>query len=451
MYSVVDIEATGGKVGEEKIIEIAIFLFDGKKIIDQFISLVQPDCEIPIFIQKLTGIKQSDLVSAPRFYEIAKRIIEITDGSIFVAHNASFDYRILKQEFLSLGYNYDRTVLDTIPLSEKFFPELPSHGLETICNELGILNPKRHRADGDARATTKFLEILIEKDREKYIEGVYLKLPSATGKHSFSKQIENLVKTIGVYYLFNNDGEVIYLGKSDQLRVRIDRHFLSTNDKAIALQKEVKSIRVEETGSMLMAEILEHIELLSLKPKYNTPKDRYSLRYGLYKIVGKSMAQWDIRKIKNDIPELIIEDKQEGFEWLAKLSTFYNKNIDDFVLPKHRSQTMKSPKNKKAINANQNNSRFFLSKDNIDIKKIFYPDESMILVDSGKTIGEKTIYLIEHSEFIGYSKAELTTQQTDWNLLKKRITKVPKSKYLNSLIVKALKDNKIGSLKFKFS
>ena len=70
MYSVVDIEASGGKVGEEKIIEIAIFLFDGKKIIDQFISLVQPDCKIPIFIQKLTGIKQSDLVNAPRFYEI---------------------------------------------------------------------------------------------------------------------------------------------------------------------------------------------------------------------------------------------------------------------------------------------------------------------------------------------------------------------------------------------
>ena len=123
----------------------------------------------------------------------------------------------------------------------------------------------------------------------------------------------------------------------------------------------------------------------------------------------------------------------------------------DFVLPKHRSQTMKCLKNKKAIKANENNSSIFSSKDNIDIKKIFYPDESMILVDSGKTIGEKTIYLIEHSEFIGYSKEELTTQQTDWNLLKKRITKVPKSKYLNSLIVKALKDNKIGSLKFKFS
>ena len=129
--------------------------------------------------------------------------------------------------------------------------------------------------------------------------------------------------------------EVIYLGKSDQLRVKIDRHFLSTNDKAIALQKEVKSIRVEETGSMLMGEILEHIELLSLKPKYNTPKDRYSLKYGLYKIAGESQAQWDIRKIKNDIPELIIENKQEGFEWLAKLSIFYDKNIDDFVLPKH--------------------------------------------------------------------------------------------------------------------
>ncbi len=282
MYAVIDLEATGGKPSEERIIEVAIFLYDGKDIVDQFISLINPDCPIPPFVQKLTGIKQRDVQGAPRFHEVAKRIVQMTDGAIFVAHNAPFDYRVLREEFARLGYDYQRTVLDTIPLAQKFIPDLPAYGLATLCEELGITNAKRHRADGDARATVKLLEILLEKDREKYIEGVYLKQPSATGKHPFSKQIEPLVKTTGIYYLFNEDGTVIYIGKSDQLRVRIDRHFLSTNEKALALQNEVKSLRVEETGSLVLAEILEHLALKKLRPAYNTPKDKYSLRLGSF-------------------------------------------------------------------------------------------------------------------------------------------------------------------------
>lgn len=318
MYAVIDLEATGGKPSEERIIEVAIFLYDGKDIVDQFISLINPECPIPPFVQKLTGIKQRDVQGAPRFHEVAKRIVQMTEGAIFVAHNAPFDYRVLREEFARLGYSYDRPVLDTIPLAQKFIPDLPAYGLATLCEELGITNAKRHRADGDARATVKLLEILLEKDREKYIEGVYLKQPAATGRHPFSKQIEPLVKTTGVYYLFNEEGEVIYLGKSDQLRVRIDRHFLSTNDKALALQAEVRSLRVEETGSLLLAEIMEHLALKKLRPKYNSPKDKYNLRMGLFLVPGDRGALWDIRGIRRDQPALQVADAVAGSRLLAR-------------------------------------------------------------------------------------------------------------------------------------
>ena len=455
MYAVIDIEATGGKVGEERIIEIAIFLFDGKKIVDQFISLVQVDCEIPKFVQKLTGIKSSDLVNAPKFHEIAKRIIQITEDSIFVAHNSSFDYRILRQEFFNLGYDFNRTVIDTIPLAERFLPDLPAYGLAAICKELEITNSKRHRADGDARATVKLLEILLEKDREKYIEGVYLKLPSATGKHAFSKQIENLVKTIGVYYLFNSEGEVIYIGKSDQLRVRIDRHFLSINEKAVALQKEVKNIRVEETGSLLMAEILEHIELISLKPKYNTPKDKFSLRLGLFTIPSDRQPLWDIRKIRHDNPLLLVESLTEGYRWLAEISKALNMRADDIALPSHINGVKKEREKLKKeyqidlFNQLQKSEKPIQAE--AILQKLTYPKSQMILVDTGKKIGTNTLYLIENYQFIGYSSVALVTEQTNWDLLKKKSTRIAKSVYLNSLVIKSLKDHKIKPIEFKIA
>lgn len=180
MYAVIDLEATGGKPSEERIIEVAIFLYDGKDIVDQFISLVNPEVAIPPFVQKLTGIKQRDVQGAPRFHEIAKRIVQMTEGAVFVAHNAPFDYRVLREEFARLGYDYQRTVLDTIPLSEKFIPGLPAYGLATLCEELGITNAKRHRADGDARATVELPgDSLRKRSGEVYRRG----LPQATRSH----------------------------------------------------------------------------------------------------------------------------------------------------------------------------------------------------------------------------------------------------------------------------
>ena len=102
MYAIIDIETTGGDYDEEGITEIAIYQYDGYKITDQFCSLINPKKQIQPFVKKLTGINEKMLEKGTSFFEVAKRIVEITKDCIIVAHNAAFDYRILKTEFKDL-------------------------------------------------------------------------------------------------------------------------------------------------------------------------------------------------------------------------------------------------------------------------------------------------------------------------------------------------------------
>ena len=161
MYSILDIESTGGKFNEEGIMEIAIYRFDGREVTDQFSSLINPERRIQPFVVKLTGINEKMLKGAPKFYELAKRIIEITEGTTIVAHNAQFDYRILRTEFRRLGYDFQRKTLCTVELSKRLIPDAESHSLGKLVRSLGIAVSDRHRAQGDALATLKLFEILL--------------------------------------------------------------------------------------------------------------------------------------------------------------------------------------------------------------------------------------------------------------------------------------------------
>jgi len=163
MYTVIDIETTGtsGKTG--KITEIAIIVFNGQTIIDSFVSLVNPECNIPYYITKITGITNEMVATAPKFYEIAKQIVQITANRIFVAHNSSFDYNFIKSEFEQLGYNYQRKTLCTVELSRKLLPGHHSYSLGNLCNDLNITINGRHRAEGDALATVELFKRLLER------------------------------------------------------------------------------------------------------------------------------------------------------------------------------------------------------------------------------------------------------------------------------------------------
>lgn len=167
MYAIIDIETTGTSYRKGKITEIAIYIHNGQEVTDSFSSLVNPECDIPWYITRLTGISNEMVINAPKFYEIAKKIVEITAGKIFIAHNVGFDYNFIKEEFSRLGYDYVRKTMCTVQLSRKLLPGYKSYSLGKLCPELNININGRHRAAGDALATVKLFEILLEQNCNK--------------------------------------------------------------------------------------------------------------------------------------------------------------------------------------------------------------------------------------------------------------------------------------------
>jgi DNA polymerase III subunit epsilon len=164
MYSIIDIETTGGSPKTEKITEIAILIHDGVNVINEFCTLVNPEKKIPGFITGITGISDEMVANAPKFYEIARKVVEITENKIFVAHNAAFDYGFIFEEYRNLGYAFERNRLCTVKLSRKLIPGLRSYSLGKLCSDLNIPISNRHRARGDALATVKLFEILLAVD-----------------------------------------------------------------------------------------------------------------------------------------------------------------------------------------------------------------------------------------------------------------------------------------------
>lgn len=163
MYSIIDIETTGQASKTGKITEIAIFVHDGFKVVDSFTSLINPEVYIPEYITRLTGIDNDMVRNAPRFFEIARRIVEMTVDTTFVAHNVSFDYKFIQEEFSRLGYDYQRKTLCTVRMGRKYLPGYRSYSLGRLCAELGIQINDRHRASGDALATVKLFELIMAR------------------------------------------------------------------------------------------------------------------------------------------------------------------------------------------------------------------------------------------------------------------------------------------------
>lgn len=270
MYAILDIETTGGKYNEEGITEIAIHKFDGHQVVDQFISLVNPERDIQPFVVNLTGINNQMLQKAPKFHEIAKRIVEITRGTVLVAHNAQFDYRILRTEFRRLGYEYQRKTLCTVDLSKRLIPEAESHSLGKLVRSLGIAVSDRHRANGDALATLKLFKLLLSKDSDKsIIRAIVRKETQGELSPRQLDIVEQMPSEIGLYYMYNKEGDIIYLSHSKNIKKRVNQHFTSNGEAARALQKETRKVTFEKTGSELVAMLKENEELRRNLPKYN--------------------------------------------------------------------------------------------------------------------------------------------------------------------------------------
>ncbi|MDA3891528.1 MAG: exonuclease domain-containing protein [Salinivirgaceae bacterium] len=284
-YAIIDIETTGGSPKTEKITEIAIFVHDGEKVIEEFETLINPEMYIPPYITGLTGITNEMVASAPKFYEVAKQIVNITEDTIFVAHNVNFDYGFVKQEFKNLGFGYERKILDTIRLSRKLLPGHASYSLGKICDDLDIKINGRHRAAGDALATVKLFELLLSKneafaeaaDPEKY------KLLKGIDSSLHREILAKLPEAIGVYYFYDEHKNLIYIGKSINIKKRTAQHLRNSGGrKALEMREKVNEITFELTGSELVALLKESEEIKQFKPIYNRAQRRSMFTYCLF-------------------------------------------------------------------------------------------------------------------------------------------------------------------------
>jgi DNA polymerase-3 subunit epsilon len=273
VFAIIDIETCGGRFEFRKgrITEICILKHDGLTVVEKFTTLVNPECNISPYFTSLTGINNEMVADAPRFHEIAGKIIEMTEGCIFVAHNVGFDYNFIREEFASLGYTYKRETLCTVRLSRKLIPGKMSYSLGHLCAALGIEIFGRHRAEGDAVATAQLFDLLIQlKSQHASYKNMGVEQIMTRRVDKIKEYILNkLPEECGVYYFLNKDKEIIYIGKSTNMYHRAMSHFNTDLKKSRKMLNELMNVDFVKTGSELIALLLESEEIKKHKPKYN--------------------------------------------------------------------------------------------------------------------------------------------------------------------------------------
>lgn len=453
MYAILDIETTGGQFNEEGITEIAIYKFDGHDVVDQFISLVNPEIPIQPFVVKLTGINNAMLQSAPKFFEVAKRIIEMTNDCVIVAHNASFDYRILRTEFRRLGYDFEAKTLCTVELSKKLLPEQPSHSLGKLVRALGIPMADRHRASGDALATVKLFKILLEKDLEKVIVKDFIKLEIEKGiAPKLLDIVAGLPAKTGIYYIHNVKGDLIYIGKSRNIKKRINQHFTGTTTKCKKIQAEVFTVTYDETGSELIALLKESEEIKINKPIYNRAQRKSIFQLALYAEKDeKGYINLKLQKADGRKKEITsFTSLQEGKNALFRITSHYNlcQKLTSLYFSKTNCFQYSIKECDGAciglVSPEEYNVRVLSF-----IEKNTFENQNMILIDRGRTISERSAVLIENGIYKGYAFYDLNYQINNIEILRNIIIPMQNNRDTKNIIQGHIRKNKtLKTLKF---
>jgi DNA polymerase-3 subunit epsilon len=269
-----DIESTGGSVGEDRITEIGLVTVDRGEITREWSSLINPQRPIPPFIVKYIGIDDAMVADAPRFADIAQELQEMLAGRILVAHNARFDYSFLRHEFGLAGFHYHADVLCSVKLSRRLYPQYQKHNLDTLIARHRLNCEARHRAFGDARVLWDFLQLTVDEKGEAAVNEQITKLiqrppqPPGLAIDAF----DDLPETAGVYLFSDADGQVMLIGKGKNLRAKIVAQLTpgSGNSRSREIQERISRLDWIDTVGIIGAE-LEEIRLVAEhQPEFNS-------------------------------------------------------------------------------------------------------------------------------------------------------------------------------------
>ncbi len=274
LYAVVDIETTGGKPADTKIMEIAICISDGVQILEQYSTLINPQRPIDYYVKKLTGITDEMVINSPEFHEKAEEIAALLEGKIFVAHNVDFDYNIVKREFLEIGKPFESQKLCTVKSSRKVFHGLSSYSLGNITAHLEIELTNAHRALDDTIATAHLLHKILEKSDLSFLQeeiknqNYIVELPEGWT----IKNNEVIEPKSGIIYYHGEEGEIIYIESSSNVQ-KLLYTFINKEMHKDALAKRVaehtRTITLDYVVDNFKAEVKMLNDIQSLKPRYN--------------------------------------------------------------------------------------------------------------------------------------------------------------------------------------
>lgn len=440
MYAIVDIETTGSYSAANGITEISIHVYDGNEVVETFETLVNPCQPIPYYIQGMTGITDQMVAAAPKFEEVAERIYTILNDKVFVAHNVNFDYSFIRGHLADCGFILNLRKLCTVRLSRKIFPGFPSYSLGNLSNSLGISINNHHRAGGDTEATVKIFKLLLDNDKEKFIEKSLFRsskeaiLPPNVPKEQF----EQLPYTPGVYYFHNEKGKVVYVGKANNIRYRVNSHF-SNNSEGRQKQnfmKHVHAISFQPTGTELMAHILESTEIKKLWPIFNSSQKRWEDVYGIFDFEDQNgFIRLAIEKNKSRLNPVY------SFHYLVDGHAILRKVIRDFNLcPKlcflqKDYQQCEGVKEGYCLGACE--GREDISAYNERVKKAIASlraQPSFAIIEKGLNGSDQSCVLVCEGKFYGMGYFDAGIQLSDPGMLKELMTPYKENLFIRNII-----------------
>ena len=413
MFAIIDLETTGLNPRDDRIIEIAILQYDGREIIDTFSTLINPEQHLFPFVTRLTGLSDVDLSDAPRFYEIARRVVQLTEKRVLVAHNARFDYAFLRREFLRLGYHFHRRQLCTERLCREQFSGLPSYKLSSLCRKFAIPLPHSHRAMDDAAATLKLFQHLQmlrahgQPDWQTALKETIL--PPGIRR----EQIAALPEKTGVYFFYDAGGQLLYIGKSINIRKRVMGHF-SGDMKSLRLhnfKNRIQQIRCEITGSDLVAQLLESDLIKKAQPLYNRSQKQIRYRYAIFSELrddGYLHVYWRAlsraqEKAATAQPLLAFSNKKE-------LSAFLDNLIIRFRLCQKLCGVHKTNgacfhyhiKLCAGACTGEESPETYNQRVESGLRQFVYDAPNFIIIAEGRTEREKSVVVIENGSYRGF-------------------------------------------------
>jgi DNA polymerase-3 subunit epsilon len=453
MYAIIDIETTGGNPKNDKITEIAVLIHNGQKIIREYSTLVNPECKIPYYISALTGITNDMVANSPKFYEIARELVEITQDTVFVAHNVAFDYGFIRSEFRRLGYEYKRDQMCTVQLSRKIIPGHRSYSLGKLCDDLSITINGRHRAMGDAIATALLFDHLQEIElinNTHYIGNSTRFLPDHHPSLDPCK-VKNLPEEPGVYYLYNQDAELIYIGKSRNIRSRVLSHFSNQSTaKAMRMQAQIADIDCECTGSELIALLKESFEIKKHKPLFNRRQRRSLFRYELCSYTDNNgYLRYSLEKTtdQRSVPLLCFTTKAEARGFLMKIVEKYElcQKLCDLYPTEGNCFHYEIGACKGACIGKESPEKYNLRARKV-IEGYDFGIRNLLIIDAGRDKEEKTVVKIENGKFIGFGYFTPSFAESNQYILHDCITSYPDNREVQQIIKQFLRNNKVDKI-----